>query len=272
MKKLISKHQAGKVMGIAPYAGYPEDKNRTLAWDDEENKLFSSEENSKYLNSKGIKHSVSPQGYYTGDNGQYLPQMIYYNDGKNDSHYSIKPNSISFRKRNGVSEHRGNFDFKNLSQEDYTFIKDSLGLDPTKFYSSPKEAEYYRPNSKLQLVPKRKVGNSTVTYDNNRYSTGNLNQAKVDEFTKYSGGQDDGYGSWHVVDPDKGYDFYVKQKVYRDGGSRDLQFEGKYPESLKPGRIKVAGMIVSDSDRQAATNYRNGVNSALKEYGIQFSE
>ena len=72
--------------------------------------------------------------------------------------------------------------------KDYTFIKDSLGLDPTKFYSSPKEAEYYRPNSKLQLVPKRKVGNSTVTYDNNRYSTDNLNQAKVDEFAKYSGG------------------------------------------------------------------------------------
>lgn len=25
MKKLISKHQAGKVMGIAPYAEYPEE-------------------------------------------------------------------------------------------------------------------------------------------------------------------------------------------------------------------------------------------------------
>lgn len=31
-------------------------------------------------------------------------------------------------------------------------------------------------------------------------------------------------------------------------------------------------MIVSDSDKQAAANYRNGVTSALKEYGIQFTE
>jgi len=27
-------------------------------------------------------------------------------------------------------------------------------------------------------------------------------------------------------------------------------------------------MVVSDSDKQAAENYRSGVNSALKEYGI----
>lgn len=233
----------------------PKDANRTPQWDSEEDKVFNSTEDDNFLKSKNITYTKNGN-YYFDKNGRYIPGIIYHSpDGKTWNHYSLG--------RDGIE----GFDKRNLSLEQYNLYK-TLGIDPTKFYENAEEAENYRPNPEL-VLPKgtEKVGNSTVTFKEvfpHRNKAVSRNSLR--DYTDY--------GSWHIVDPDNGYDFTIRSGRLRDGGSRTIDLQGNYPGEWKQhtGIIRYNGVDDDQNEYNSAENRRNALNNIFKAYNLQFDK
>ena len=237
---------------------HPKDAGRTPQWDEEEDKIFNTTEDDKYLKSKNINYSREGN-YYVDNKGKYLPGIIYYSpDGKTWSHYGLGPNGID------------GFNPTDLSQEQYDLYR-TLGLNNERFYRNAEDAEFYRPNPELKLPENGKpikIGNSTVTF-RERYP----HRGKAVSKNSLRGYLN--YGSWDIVDPDKGYDFTVSSDLLRDGGSRVINLRGKYPDEWNQysgGMVRYNGFFPDEDEEKQAEINRNGLNNILKAYGIQFEK
>ena len=240
----------------------PKDANRTPQWDAEEDKIFNPTEDDNFLKSKNINYTKNGI-YYLDEKGKYLPGIIYHSpDGKTWNHYVLGPNGIE------------GFDNRNLSLEQYKIYKDT-GLDFSKFfgkYSNPKD---YIPREDLKLPRENyKVGNSTITFKSGfpweRAANGQKpNGISLNNLRNYTD-----YGSWHVVDPDNGYDFIIRSGRLRDGGSRSVDLQGNYPSEWKQhtGIIRYNGVDDNQDEYDSAENRRNALNNIFKAYNLQFDK
>ena len=237
----------------------PKDAGRTPQWDTEEEAIFNPAEDDKFLKSNNITYTKDGI-YYLNENGKYLPGIIYHSPNGNDwNHYSLTSNGIT------------NFDKRNLSLDQYNLYK-SLGINPVRFYENAEEAEFYRPNPNLKLPEKEtKIGNSTITFKEGfPYERSYMGQ-KPNAVSRASLREYTDYGSWHVVDPDKQYDFTIRSGRLRDGGSRTINLSGKYPEEWNKytGIIRYNGMGKDDGSAQ---KNRESLNKFFSTYGIQLDK
>lgn len=267
MNKLIPKYQTGTpkkgIVKFGLYGKHPNEANRTPQWDSEENKVFNTKSDQEYLNNKGIKYTKEGQ-YYIDDKGKYLPGIIYYKTGKDWNHYSLGQKGIE------------GFDNYNLSQEQYDTYR-NLGLDFSKFF--PKDYDYndFIPDSTLTIPSSEtKVGNSTITFKAEypwEISGGKPTSEgiKPNAITKNALRRYTKYGTYHVVDPDNNYDFYISFDNYRDGGSQGVCFYGdNIPEQYKQqeGLIRYNGILPNETKSQQAAKRLQNLNNLLKTYGI----
>lgn len=234
------------------FGGLPTEKGRTPEWDSEEEFIFNDQEDTNYLNSNNIKYSKEGN-YYLDSNGKYLPGVIYYNKDNTWNHYQLD--------RYGIK----GYNMKNLSPEQYQQILD-LGLDYNKFYPNVETAEKYKPNLNLiqsKLPQSRNIGNISVTYSNDYPLP--YNENALNDYLDY--------GSYHVIDPDNNYDFYVKSGRLRDGGSREIRFVGTYPEEWRKykGIIRTADYDIPEKVEKSEQK-KQALNELLKQYQIQFDK
>lgn len=254
---MAKKKQQQQKVYFAPYGALPQVKGRTPEWDSEEEELFSEQANDEYLKSKGLDYTRDGI-YYLDSKGKYMPGTIYYNDNGNWSHYELDPYYIK------------GFNFNKLSLDQYKLLQ-TLGIDLGKYYNNgkfPEELIPLEPKYIQSKIPKSnyKIGNSTIEYTNDMDASTIQNQEQLDEYLNNF--------NYHIVDPDNGYDFNITNGTVRDGGSKYIEFSGKYPEewnelyqrqvykasSLHPGKAKDAEKI------------RNTLNELFKNYNIQFKK
>ena len=121
------------------------------------------------------------------------------------------------------------------------------------------------------MYQSRTIGNASITHSNH-FAPEVFSKAQMDDFNKHRLGD---YSSWHVVDPDKGYDFYIGSGRLRDGGSRELRIYGKsYPKEWDQhtGIIRYNGINDNKQEEEKALQRRNTLNTLFKAYGLQFDK
>ena len=116
------------------------------------------------------------------------------------------------------------------------------------------------------MYQSRNIGKIKIEHSND-FAPKVLSKAAVNDFNKGSLGD---YSSWHIVDPDKGYDFTIRSERLRDGGSRTLDIYGNsFPQEWKQntGIIRYNGF---GNDDGSAQKRRDALNNIFKAYGLQF--
>lgn len=240
---------------FAPYAGLPQDKGRTPEWDAEEEELFSESANDEYLKSEGLDYTKDGI-YYLDTKGGYMPGAIYYNNNGTWNHYELSPYGIK------------GFNLHKLSPEQYQLLN-TLGINPGRFFRNrqfPQEYVPLDPEYIQSKIPKSnyKVGNATIEYNNNMDASTIYNQDQLDTYL-------DNF-NYHIVDPDKGYDFNIKNGTYSDGGSKYIKISGTYPEEWNAYQRKIYKSPLYPSKAEAAEETRNALNELFKIYNIQFKQ
>lgn len=259
LNKLLFMQKGKPIVRFGVFGRNPKDANRTPQWDAEEDKVFNSTEDDKFLKSKNVNYTKNGI-YYLDEKGKYLPGIIYHSpDGNTWNHYTLGPNGIE------------GFDNRNLSLEQYKIYKDT-GLDFSKFFGKYSNPEDYIPREDLKLPRENyKVGNSTITFRSElpweKAADGQKpNGISLNNLRNYTD-----YGFWHIVDPDKNYDFTIRSGRLRDGGSRTISLNGNYPKEWNQynGIIRYNGFHKDDGSAEIR---RNAINNLLKQYELQFDK
>lgn len=268
----LKKYQGGKNIYFAPFSAFPQDKNRTPEWDDEEDKLFNDVENEKFFKEHSDSEyysgysKVKNSPYYTRVNPktnkvEYAPGIIYQrNDDGTWTHYLLNNNQIEEIRHNGnrergsLTRHVG-YDGKGyVDQDKYNRIK-QLGLDTNIIYAPD---EQYDENFINSFNNTFNVNGYTVVYDGKFLSTF-PNKRNAELFQKRLHG-DDHSGTWTIND-NNGHQFVIKAWQDRGGGSH-LKFSGDVPEGLENGSLY--------DDGESNDEYINRMNKLLQKYNIQF--
>ena len=117
------------------------------------------------------------------------------------------------------------------------------------------------------MYQSRTMGNVSIEHSND-FVPKVFSKAKMDDFNNNQLGD---YSSWHIIDPDKKYDFTIRSGRLRDGGSRTIDLFGNYPEEWNEytGIIRYNGMGKDDGSAQKNREY---LNKLFSTYGIQLDK
>lgn len=121
------------------------------------------------------------------------------------------------------------------------------------------------------MYQSRNMGNVSIKHSNDFVSEV-LSKASMNDFNKERLGD---YSSWHIIDPDNGYDFSIRSGRLRDGGSRTIDFYGKnYPKEWEKysGIIRYNGIGNEEEESKQAQQRRDYLNQIFKAYGLQFDK
>lgn len=121
------------------------------------------------------------------------------------------------------------------------------------------------------MYTSRKIGNILIEHTND-----DLDKINEPNWERKYGA----YSKWHIIDPNKGYNFEIYSGRLRDGGSQTLRSQGdsipqelKNLDGLRGGLINYRGFKhLSPNDSTIIANRRNLVNSILSNYGLNFKE
>ena len=121
------------------------------------------------------------------------------------------------------------------------------------------------------MYTSRKIGNISIEHTND-----DLDKINEPNWERKYGA----YSKWHIIDPNKGYNFEIHSGRLRDGGSQTLRSWGdsipqelKNLDGLRGGLINYRGFKdLSPNDSTIIANRRNLVNSILNNYGLNFKE